>query len=233
MSKVKMCAHCGATIQEDSNFCHKCGKKIKIVEEVTKIDKNNTKQEKYEDILPNANKKSTFSHKKAILLLSLIFIVFCCFFGYKRLMETHVWVPNFVGKSKTDAKEKCETLSLDCVFTNKYSDEVQKDLIISQNVNPKELVKKHTTILIENSRGKEIVVPDLRGKTAIEAIDILKELGLLYKTSTEFSNIYQEGTLVAPASVSKSEGDTVELVISAGPSVVVPNVVGDTATEAV
>ncbi len=136
--------------------------------------------------------------------------------------EREFQMPNLVGLSETNARERLKSYSLlleDIVY--QYSPEEPRDVVMVQSEDPGTLVKVGAPIEITVSLGEpteNVIVPSLLAKTLDVAKRELQKAGLvvgniMYKIDDEFipnSVLYQSldaGTEVA-------HGDTVDLWIS-------------------
>lgn len=103
--------------------------------------------------------------------------------------------------------------------------------IINQSPLPGSLVKKGTPISVVLSKGKGgIAIPNLSSVPLEEARKILAEMGLKIGSITEQSSVsVAKGSIIStfpsPDSIVK-EGTIIDLVLSRGKEVVVPNVLG-------
>ena len=106
----------------------------------------------------------------------------------------------------------------------KYDDKVDENKIISQSVNFGEEVEKGTKIDIVVSRGKEdkkVEVPDLMGKTEVEAIKILYDSGLAVGKTEKKADNQKAGTVIwqSYGKGVKVDAETkIDIVISSGKS---------------
>jgi len=136
--------------------------------------------------------------------------------------EREFQMPNLVGLSETNARERLKSYSLlleDIVY--KYSPEEPRDVVMAQSEDPGILVKVGAAIEITVSLGEpteNVIVPSLLAKTLDVAKRELQKAGLVvgkiqYKIDDEFipnSVLYQSldpGTEVA-------HGDTVDLLVT-------------------
>ena len=91
-----------------------------------------------------------------------------------------VIVPKVEGSTVEKAKGDLTQKGLKVEIKEEYSDEVQKDHVISQSVKAGREVEIGTTVTITVSLGtNKVAVPDLTGKTLIEASNELGKIGLV------------------------------------------------------
>lgn len=135
-----------------------------------------------------------------------------------------ITVPDLTGKTADQAKKELTANGLKySAGTAEYSDKVEKDHIVRQDVAPGTQVAKGTTITYYLSLGSEgIEVPDVVGMMRGDAVATLNNLGLLVDTNnyTYQASDKPEGTVLAqtPAAGSKlQENGMVALTLSKGP----------------
>ena len=136
--------------------------------------------------------------------------------------EREFQMPNLVGLSETNARERLKSYSLlleDIVY--KYSPEEPRDVVMAQSEDPGTLVRVSAAIEITVSLGEpteNVIVPSLLAKTLDVAKRELQKAGLVvgmiqYKIDDKYipnSVLYQSldaGTEVA-------HGDTVDLLVT-------------------
>lgn len=135
-----------------------------------------------------------------------------------------ITVPDLTGKTADQAKKELTANGLKySAGTAEYSDKVEKDHIVRQDVAPGTQVAKGTTITYYLSLGSEgIEVPNVVGMMRGDAVATLNNLGLLVDTNnyTYQASGKPEGTVLAqtPAAGSKlQENGMVALTLSKGP----------------
>ena len=65
-----------------------------------------------------------------------------------------VKVPNFIGKSKSEVQKECDSLDINCSFTESYSTKT-KGTVIAQNINAGTEISKGDTIVITLATNKK------------------------------------------------------------------------------
>jgi len=90
----------------------------------------------------------------------------------------------------------------------KYNIEGIGNIVFDQTPKPGAIISEETTVILylsDNNNEKEVIVPDLEGKTIMEATEILNSLGLkikiegtgvVYKQNPEKGNIINKGSIV-------------------------------------
>ena len=97
-----------------------------------------------------------------------------------------VQVPNVAGLNITDATAQLTNAGIGTVnITYQNSDDFAKDTVISQDIAPGVLLEPPVTINLVISKGKAVMVPDLTGKTELDAIAALTNAGLAYEVIRE------------------------------------------------
>lgn len=131
-------------------------------------------------------------------------------------------MPNLVGLSETNARERLKSYSLlleDIVY--RYSSEEPRDAVMAQSKNPEILVRVGTAIEITVSLGEpteNVIVPSLLGRTLDVAKRRLVKAGLVlgkvtYKINDEYipySVLFQS----LDAGTEAANGDTIDLLVT-------------------
>lgn len=159
-----------------------------------------------------------------------------------------VEVPDLVGKTEDEAKALVEAVKLGKQLVGEEASDQEKGRISSQDIAPGTKVEAYTTLKYYISKGsQQVTVPSIDGYTAIEAQEMLEDLGLVVNIQKEYSELDWDGyPLVNPgyayytspeSGTTLKSGDSVTLVVSRGvdygDSVEVPSVVGMLEDEAV
>jgi serine/threonine-protein kinase len=149
--------------------------------------------------------------------------------------EQRVEIPGVVGLSEADARsvlgdEGFRDIRAEPVF----DPEVEEGEVVAQNPEEGEEAPLSATITLQISQGaEERAVPEgLAGRTAAEAEGILVQQGFEVAQALENSTSVPQGTVIRTnpgAGTVLEVGETVTLIVSAGPEqVIVPNVVEKT-----
>ncbi len=133
-------------------------------------------------------------------------------------------IPYVVGNIDTAAIKMIEDLGLICKREYQYSDNVAKDVVISQNPDSGNKAVKGDTITIVVSQGKEAAtVPNIVGKTEEEAKNAITEaklqVGLI---RSEYSDTVAKGVVISQdiaAGGSTTVGATMDFTVSLGKEV--------------
>ncbi|MGC5166515.1 protein kinase domain-containing protein [Luteimicrobium sp. DT211] len=152
----------------------------------------------------------------------------------------HATVPaGLVGKPEAAALASLEKNGFDAVPTpvEDYSDDVPSGRVISVSADPGTSLPHNEPVRVVISDGPApVTVPQVKGSTQDDAVDTLKSSGLVPKVREQFSDSVPEGTVVSQQpeqSTTLHRRDTVQLVVSKGPQmVVVPSVTGKHTAEA-
>jgi len=144
--------------------------------------------------------------------------------------EEQVEVPEVVGFTEEDARSLLSDTGFRDIRTEPVFDpEVEAGQVASQNPEAGADAPLSATITLFVSQGaEERSVPDLAGRTASEAEAILRQQGFEVAQQLENSGDVPQGTVIRTqpgAGTVLEVGETVTLVVSAGPEqVIVPNV---------
>ena len=149
-----------------------------------------------------------------------------------------VQIPNVVGLTAEEAKQRVESSKLVYKQEEAYSVDVEAGLVISQN--PKYgnySVKEGTEITVVVSKGIETVdMPKVVGKQFSDVDVELKELGLQIEKIEEYSDEVEAGVVISQEDEQNkkvAKGSTVKIHVSKGiEKVTVPSVEGKPSEEA-
>ena len=159
-----------------------------------------------------------------------------------------VEVPDIVGKTEEEAKALVEAVNLGMQFAGEEASDQAKGNISSQDIAAGTRVEAYTTLKYYVSKGtQQITIPDVDGKTGVEAEEALKALGLTVVIEKEYSEMADDGYpvvypgyayyTVPESGTTAQSGDSVTLVVSRGnnhgDSSEVPSVVGMQEADAV
>ena len=190
-------------------------------------------------------KKFIKEHKALSFIVGLI-LLFALSLGGTLLVlnmtnPPEVEMPNVVGVSREEAQKKVEDANL--VFEvekEEYNKDVAEGLVISQNPIYMERfnkVKKGSTVKVVISKGQEkAIVPNVKGKTKDEAIQLIEDAKLKAEIVEENSKTVKEGYVISQETDPNTEifaGDTVKIHVSTGTKkVTVTDVKGKNQSEA-
>lgn len=141
-------------------------------------------------------------------------------------------VPNLTGRKQADAEADLKLASLAAgKVTQKYSEEVAKGVVLKQDPDSGEKLRRGTKVALVVSRGPAPVdVPSLAGMTPKAADATLEKAGLKGKNAgREYSARVEAGQILSqkPAGGQLERGSTVEYVVSRGPRMIeVPDMQG-------
>ena len=197
----------------------------------------------------NGKKENKFiafikTHQKLSIFLGIIILFFLAFGGTTLVLNVtnpkEVQLPNVVGLSQEEAKQKVEEAKLKFeVSSEEYNTEVEKGHVISQNptYTEKYNVKEGSEIKVVISKGTEKTkVPKVAGMKEDEAIQTLEDAKLKAEVVEETSKKVEEGYVISQETEANSEanaGDTVKIHVSTGTEKsTVPYIVGKKQDEA-
>lgn len=183
-------------------------------------NKNSKKQNKFVKFINQ--------HKKLSIFLGLIILFFLAFggtiLGLNITNPPEVQLPNVVGLTKDEAKQKIEDVKLKFeVASEEYNKDVEEGHIISQDPTYTENynnVKQGSTVKVVVSKGTEkTTVPKVVGMEKEEAIKSLEDAKLKVEIIEETSKKVEEGFVISQETEANSEasaGDTIKIHISTG-----------------
>ncbi|MFV0460227.1 MAG: Stk1 family PASTA domain-containing Ser/Thr kinase [Actinomycetales bacterium] len=146
--------------------------------------------------------------------------------------------PSIVDSSPEAATDTlaAQGLALGETTGEEYSESIDEGNIVSQSPAAEEPIQRGDAVSIVVSKGRQpIDVPAVAGQSASNATSAIEAAGLRATTSTEYSETVEQGVVIrqSPRSGTLFRGDTVRLVVSAGPPLVpVPNVINLSSAEA-
>jgi beta-lactam-binding protein with PASTA domain len=148
-----------------------------------------------------------------------------------------VQVPDVVGKSQEQATSILQQAGFTVNVTQQNSNNVTQGSVITTNPPPGTTVGQGSAVQIVVSSGKQQVqVPSVVGQSPSAAGQTLGQLGLQVRQSSEPSSTVPAGEVTRtdpPAGTTVAIGSTVTVYVSTGsPQTSVPNVVGDTQSQA-
>ncbi len=169
----------------------------------------------------------------AVAILGLLSGVWLAMGG--SIFGKEVQVPNLQGMDIKEATDKLNELDLKIAVAGRnFSDEVEKDLIISQEPAADQTVKTGREIAVVLSKGPEMVaVPNVVGLTQSDAEIQLRNASLvLGSVAQNYDDRYAQGMVVSQSPSPGGEaakGSKVNLLVSKGktpPKVPMPSLVG-------
>lgn len=134
----------------------------------------------------------------------------------------NVQIPNVVGLTANEAKQRIEESKLVYEYDEEYDTEVEAGYIISQQpaYGVYDSVKEGSTVHVVVSKGKEMVqMPKVIGMEYSEAEKTLKKLGLKVEKVEETSQKIEEGYVISQEVDDDEEvlkGETVKIHVSIG-----------------
>ncbi|MGL5864616.1 MAG: Stk1 family PASTA domain-containing Ser/Thr kinase [Dermatophilaceae bacterium] len=147
-------------------------------------------------------------------------------------------VPQLLGSSLADARARLGSANLAVgTVTERFDDTVAKGQVISSDPEVGASLKRDTAVGLVISSGRQpLDVPDFTGRPAPQARTELEGLGLNVQAGPDQnSDTVPAGSVISqsPPNGTLFKGDTVTLVVSAGPVLVgVPSVIGQQVGEA-
>ena len=163
--------------------------------------------------------------------------------GDNYLPEGYTRVPNVINMTNEDAEQACKANQIILqVYGKEYSDSVEQDKILGQQLYGGSIVENNTTLLVLASAGAaKILVPDIVGYMESEATAALDETDLVY-TCEYVQSSFKPGAVVSQsleANQLVEAGTCLNLEVSTGMNydvnadTVVPNLVNLTLADAI
>lgn len=113
-----------------------------------------------------------------------------------------VSMPKIEGMSKNDAAQILNSLHINPVWKEEYSDTADKDIIISASVSEGTSLHWSDTVNVTVSKGPETIsMPNVTGKSSSEAKSILENLGLKVDYKTQLTIFPSDDKKVAGQSL--------------------------------
>lgn len=196
----------------------------KISTNTNEYNRNRSKTTKKENKFASFIKR----HKGLSIFFGLILLFFLAFGGTMLVLNIttpkDVQLPNIVGISKEEAKQKVEQSKLIFeVEAEEYNSEVGANLVISQKPEYTEnynKVKEGTIVKVIISKGTEkTIVPKVVGMKEEEATETLEKSKLKYEIIEETSKKVEEGYIISQEVEPDTEvnaGDTIKIHVSIG-----------------
>lgn len=137
-------------------------------------------------------------------------------------------VPNVVKKEEAEAKQELENAGFVVQIKYRNSDSIEEGLVIETDPKANSSQAKGSTVTMVVSEGVEqITVPDVVGKTQNSATQTLQDAGFKVGTITEdYSDTVASGLVISTdpeANTNLAKNGTVNLVVSKGAAIVMPN----------
>ncbi len=150
--------------------------------------------------------------------------------------NTEIAVRELRGMTLTEAQEALEADLLQYTVSYAYSDEHDKDIVISQSIMPGQKVKSGRTVELTVSQGsKTFFMPMIEGMTLSEARVTLNS----YKVTLESTEVVDEavaaGRIISQDPAADTEiaaGSVVKVTVSKGKEITVPDLRGRTEDDA-
>lgn len=140
-------------------------------------------------------------------------------------------VPTITGLSRADANQALDELTLvPGDVTRRFSEDVAKGLVISQDPAPGTEVRRAAEVSFVVSRGRQpIDVPDVVGRAQGAAVSAIEDASLVADVDEQFSSEVEKGRVISqnPTEGTLFRGEPVSIVVSLGPETIeVPDVEG-------
>lgn len=145
-----------------------------------------------------------------------------------------VEVPDVRGMGLKEARELLQARELEMANAGwRYDPNLADSSIISQDPEPRMMVKKRRTVRVIINRGQEkVAVPYLAGLSSVRAVNLIDRLGLaVSRVDSISSDSIALGCVVSsdpPAGSQLAKGEPIRLILSKGPTgkMLMPELVG-------
>lgn len=197
--------------------------------------------EEEEDMSARRKKKKSGFFTVFLAFLCSLLIAIAAFIGVRYFINSvlgpekaEVIMPNLVGKTLAEAQAELDELNiLTKRISYQESDEVGKNLIIIQSPVANMSVKENVKIveLVVSSGKTDRIVPNVIGLTLEDAKAKLDAQELRYSVTEESNSEFEKGYVFRQNPTENFDvkvGSLVELYVSSGTQVIVPNLVGKT-----
>ncbi len=108
-----------------------------------------------------------------------------------------VVVPDFVEKHYSEVESWAKTNKIELNKTTSYSDKVEKDLVISQSVNPKKEIKEGEKFTVVVSLGNAVYAKNFVGKSYNEVSSWANKNGVSLLREEQYSNDYSVDDVIS------------------------------------
>ncbi len=203
--KVEVPAVSGLTLDEARSALASAGLEVKPVEEVSDITDIN-------HVISTVPAPGTKVDEGSVVEVKV------------SVKGDEVIVPDVMGYTEAQATSVLEDEGFTVVKLREFSDDVEKDLVMTQTPVGLSSLKRGETVTLTISLGEESVslqMPDLTGKSETDAKDILTALGLQCRSVTEdYSETVEAGKVCSQSYTANSsikKGTQIDIVLSKGP----------------
>lgn len=195
--------------------------------ENTEEENANMKKDSDKHKISDEEKKKNIKITIAAVLSALVVAVIGGAIAFRAIMYVpEIEVPDLLGRNEEEAQKIIEDLGLTFKVANReYNNEYEEGRVIEQSVDKGTKLKENYPVEVVVSKGeKEITVPNLIGRYAIEAGIILSDAGLKEGKVTEAnSDTIPSGQVIdqyPDADTPANENDEVDYVVSIGPKII-------------
>ncbi|WP_371529650.1 Stk1 family PASTA domain-containing Ser/Thr kinase [Streptomyces sp. NBC_01283] len=147
-------------------------------------------------------------------------------------------VPPLLAKTESEAKKRLDEAGLEVNdVKHAYSDTDKRGTVMATDPKAGERIRDNDRVTLTISRGPEIVkVPDVGGSRLADAKDKLKDAGFAPgMTNKAFSDDVRKGAVISTdpkAGTKRKAGSAVAIVVSKGVAIDIPDVTGDSQSDA-
>ncbi len=134
-----------------------------------------------------------------------------------------ITIPNFVGMSKNDIKNKCSSLKLNCSFKNGgLTNNTKKDICTSQNKKSGTVVSEGTNLVLTVSGGiyEKVSLPNFVGMSKTDITNKCNSLGITcnFTYESNFSSTKKDTCTKQSTTGTVNKGSKITITLSKGPA---------------
>lgn len=134
-----------------------------------------------------------------------------------------ITIPNFVGMSQNDAKNKCNSLGLSCsIREGSYNDKYAKGIITSQSQKSGAKVASSVNVTLYYSKGSQpkVTIPNFAGQSKSSIQSKCNSLGIKcsFTYQSSYSNTPKDTCVSQSKTGTVTQGTAVTITLSKGPA---------------
>ena len=160
---------------------------------------------------------------RAIIAFVVTFVLILSGVGLG-LYQSWVYVGDIYNMNVDVARDKYNRLEVETIY--QYSDNVEKDSVVSQSIEKGSFVHPNKVIVLTISKGPGVKISKVYNRKLSDVKKELEDLGLKVETKYEYNFDIKKDHVLSISSYHVDEGSTVTLKVSKGrdPRVTVPDV---------
>ncbi|MCL2488711.1 MAG: PASTA domain-containing protein, partial [Oscillospiraceae bacterium] len=137
------------------------------------------------------------------------------------------WVimPEVSGKTLEEAEQLLADIGFGCRTINEYSDHIENGSVITADKTAGNKEAPGSVITLTVSKGTALDIPDIKNMPEEQAVTLLEDMGFNVKVNRAYNQLIPKGSAVSCRETRAAAGETVTVMVSKGPSAVVPDVI--------